>query len=369
MTIMRINRNNFKVFNSIIMLFIAICGLLSSNISEAAPPSRQATYTSGEVISSTDVTSNEDAIFNYLTAGVDTYADDTIVNADINSTANIQSDKLNLTSIAQDVGITAAGSFDNNGATSLDGAVTVTGTTTFNGATISDLGTVTTGIITQVNITSGSADSLDINGGAIDNVDIDGVASTGDILYNNGATWKRLGIGTSGYKLESNGAGAAPSWAIDDNLSNVIFNFAGMVNTGSLNATHYYTGSSLTPGVSATETYSFWAKENGASTTVKETVIQTRWEKIQGVSTLEVHALAWVESGANGCNCTVDIGSGTATGTSGNYTSSSPTWQTAFTVDVSGLSNGTDYLVEIKLGNVSTDQIDCYLGSIIAFGK
>ena len=69
----------------------------------AAAPARQTSYTTGELIKSADVTANEDAIFNYLTLGVDTYADDTIVNADINSSANIQAGKLNLASVTQAV--------------------------------------------------------------------------------------------------------------------------------------------------------------------------------------------------------------------------------------------------------------------------
>mgnify|MGYP001561125910 CR=1 FL=1 len=59
----------------------------------AAAPSRLYTYTSGNTIVPGEVTANEDAIFNYLSAGVDTLAnnsvtsakitDGTIVNADI----------------------------------------------------------------------------------------------------------------------------------------------------------------------------------------------------------------------------------------------------------------------------------------------
>lgn len=190
--------------------------LLIATTSFAAPPSRVATYVTGETILSADVTANEDALFNYLQAGVDTYADETIFDEDVDPSANIQSSKLNLQSIAQNVGITSGGSFDNNGATTLDGAVTVTGTTTFAGATISDLGTVTT---------------ADINGGNIDGTAIGvssptvitattlttttfliGSANQGDIAYDNGTTFTRLTPGTSGQLLKTQGAGANPAW-------------------------------------------------------------------------------------------------------------------------------------------------------------
>jgi hypothetical protein len=69
----------------------------------AAAPSRDNSYTTGALIKSADVTANEDAIFNYLQAGVDTYSPLSIDNADISASANIQSGKLNLLSVTQDV--------------------------------------------------------------------------------------------------------------------------------------------------------------------------------------------------------------------------------------------------------------------------
>ena len=97
----------------------------------AAPPSRLHTYTTGTTIESSKVTANEDAIFNYLTAGVDTYANDTIINADINSSAGISDTKLDLATIAQDMA--------------------------FNG-------TISTGVFTAVDINSGGIDNTIIGG-------------------------------------------------------------------------------------------------------------------------------------------------------------------------------------------------------------
>lgn len=83
--------------------------LLSCFFLLGAAPSRQHVYTTGTTISSSDVTENEDAIFTYLQDGVDTYENDSIVDADINSAANIQSDKINLESIASTVRFTTGG--------------------------------------------------------------------------------------------------------------------------------------------------------------------------------------------------------------------------------------------------------------------
>jgi len=93
----------------------------------AAPPTRQKTYTSNESIVAADVTANEDKIFNYLQAGVDTIKDGIVLNADINSSANIQASKLNLTSIAQNVANT--GTFANTGNATITGTTTLKGTT------------------------------------------------------------------------------------------------------------------------------------------------------------------------------------------------------------------------------------------------
>jgi len=93
--------------------------MLIPTVCFAAAPSRVNTYTPNNVISSSDVTENENAIFNYLQAGVDSFADSSIYNADIAASANIQSDKLNLTSIAQNIsnsGTITATSFSGGGA-------------------------------------------------------------------------------------------------------------------------------------------------------------------------------------------------------------------------------------------------------------
>ena len=193
-----------------IILFLSL--LFISNICVAAPPARQNTYTSGTEILAQSVTENEDVIYNYLQTGTDTFADGSIVNADVNATANIQSDKLNLTAVAQAFAITSGGSFSNAG------SFTQTGTAaTFAGVTIANLGTVTT---------------ADINGGTLDNSIVGGstaangtftnltanttfklgTTNQGDILYDNGTSIVRLTPGTNGQFFQTNGAAANPEW-------------------------------------------------------------------------------------------------------------------------------------------------------------
>lgn len=78
------------------ILFIILL-LISTNV-YAAPPSRVSNYVSGTTIRASDVSSNENAIFNYLQAGVDTFLDGSITNADISSSASIGYSKLSLNS-------------------------------------------------------------------------------------------------------------------------------------------------------------------------------------------------------------------------------------------------------------------------------
>lgn len=76
-----------------LLLFIS---LFITTQALASPPTRQNTYVSNTTIRATDVTANEDAIFNYLQSGVDTISDGTIVAADISSSAAIPYSKLSL---------------------------------------------------------------------------------------------------------------------------------------------------------------------------------------------------------------------------------------------------------------------------------
>jgi hypothetical protein len=99
--------------------------ILLASTSYASPPSRSYVYTAGDPILSSEVSANEDSIFNYLQQGVDNIYDGVIVNADINASANIAASKLNLTSIAQN--IVNTGTLTNNGSLVVGGGGTIEG--------------------------------------------------------------------------------------------------------------------------------------------------------------------------------------------------------------------------------------------------
>lgn len=83
------------------LLTLLLCFTVS-----AAPPSRPNTYTAGTTILSASVNEDFNTLYNYLSAGVDTIRDGSIVNADVAGGANIASSKLNLSGITQNVTIT-----------------------------------------------------------------------------------------------------------------------------------------------------------------------------------------------------------------------------------------------------------------------
>ncbi len=78
------------------LIFVLGLLLLFTTNLWATSPARVYTYSTGETIDPAKVTSNEDVIFSYLSTGVDTYFDGSIVNADISGSAAITYGKLSL---------------------------------------------------------------------------------------------------------------------------------------------------------------------------------------------------------------------------------------------------------------------------------
>lgn len=337
--------------------------LLLTSVVYAAVPTRVNTYTAGETIVASEVTANEDAMFNYLTAGVEIYADGTIVNADLNASANVQSDKLNLTSIVQGVNITSSGSLANagimtqsgaatlSGATAISGALTVSDSATFAGITIADLGTVTTSILT----------TSDINGGTLDGVNIGTTSATGEIIVNDASdSADGLGSqGTSGQFLQSAGTGVNPTWAAVTNTSNVIFQYVGAIETVSSGGEMQ--AATLTD-TSDIEEYRYIRNEG----TTERTILTSKWKKIVGVNTATVYGEIWTDDSSGTPTLKVDIGgeNNSGAGAGGIIT---PTWIN-FDVDVSGLSDGTVYDVSIILDNADNSNFS-YISNLVIFGS
>jgi|GEM_PF-6275432 len=147
-------------------------------------------------------------------------------------------------------------------------------------------------------------------------------------------------------------------------FSNVLFSFTLAAGVRTI-----YKGTGLVP--STGNEYAFWGMSTNSSS--YETVIPVfKWTKISTVSTVTIHAKIWQNNNTGDAddkaNLKVDIG-----GQSGNVSGSedrvTPEYVT-FTIDVSGLSNGTNYDVTIQLKHMKSGGPGfSYLESIIAIGS
>ncbi len=173
--------------------------ILFPAISQAAAPSRPFNYVAHTTIDPAQNNSNENTLYSYLQAGVDTYSSGSITNDAISAIAAISYSKLNLLgSIATaDLSPSIVIPGSNLNLTS-PGPI---GSTAPNTGTFTDLtasGTIKFGTIHQ-----------------------------GDIFYDNGTSIVRLTPGTSGQFLKTLGASANPLWANAGSYSSQIFTTSG----------------------------------------------------------------------------------------------------------------------------------------------
>lgn len=188
-----------------------------------------------------------------------------------------------------------------------------------------------------------------------------GTTNQGDILYDNATSFIRLTPGTSGQFLKTQGAAANPVWATVSQYSNVLFQYEGQVDGTGTNVGEY-SGTSLVPAGS-TGNYRFLLGEGNNTLTI----YTAKLIKFAGLNTVTVYGRIWNRTGSNSTRLAANIGgaTGTVDGTSGQHT---PEWKT-FTVDVSGLSNGTAYDVTFTLKEAAATAVDVYCSNIIGFGS
>lgn len=279
--------------------------LLIPSIALAAPPSKPNTLANGTLADADEVSENEDALYNYLQAGVDTYADGTIVNADINAAANIAVTKIAGTAVTTATTQTITGDKTISGDVTLSGGVT-----------------------------------LPASGVVI------GTANQGDIFYDDGTDLARLTPGTSGYILQSQGAAANPTWASVPH-SALVYAWSGNESYAA-NDYGIYTGTAgLTPDIdSVTVEYLFF----GNDTITYRTFLNFKFKKVASINTVTINARLWANTADGDKEAVLNVDIGGANNTVKSVTSSSPSWVTTSDIDVSGLTNGTVYngVVQLK---------------------
>jgi len=277
------------------------------------------TFSAGSTIIASEHNANFDTVYDDYNGNV--------TNANISGSAAIANAKLNLASIAQ--------------------TITFAGNTTFAGTTIADLGTVTT---------------ADIDGGTLDGVQVGGTTATGELLVNDSSDGANgLGSqGTSAQVLTSAGVGANPTWetvADGANTSNVIFCWSGHDTFGASDF-GFLTGTSNAPDISGVTTSLIAC---GSSTL--RTILRFQFTKISGISTITIHSRIWSGSVSASHEAIMSVDIGGQSNTVKSTTSSTPTWVTTATIDVSSLSGTNDGIIQLR--NENSNQVSYCSGVIL----
>lgn len=173
-----------------------------------------------------------------------------------------------------------------------------------------------------------------------------------------------LAPGTSGQFLKTQGAGANPIWATVSSQSNILFQYSGNVDSQGTDSGEVANSSLIPNGV--TGTYRFF-QVKGQLGGDYYTIWTNKFIKIFGISTVTVWCRIWVRTATTRtASFKLDIG-GISNTVNGSLNATVPEWK-SFTIDVSGLTNGTTYDVTAGLQEI-TNTVDAYCSNIIGFGS
>lgn len=315
---------------------------------EAAAPSRTYSYVAHTTIDPTQNNTNENSLYSYLQAGVDTYAAGSITDTAISSIAAISYSKLNLLGsiVNADISNSAAITYSKlsltNGIVNADinSSAAIIDTKL---ATISTAGKVSGSSLTSLS-------SIPSGAGVIPTANLgSGTANSGSILY-----------GDQTYKT-------APA------ASDTVFEYEGSIEgtsgTGS-NTSGESTQAISIAYASVTNTNRFLASGfRNIGSGDGSTVWNTKFTKVSSINTLTIYAKLWNSTNTSSPQAKLTINVGSQKGTLSTTVSSIvPTWYST-TIDVSGLSNNTVYDVNALLGQIPDAQSVAACSSIIAFGS
>lgn len=152
--------------------------------------------------------------------------------------------------------------------------------------------------------------------------------------------------------------------AMGTSVGNYLFGYHGYVD-GDSSATGEQIAASYT--TIGTIDYRFIRSAGGSADTYFD-IWSTKWTKISGVNTVTIHCRIWGSDGGAGNNVNLKATIGAATNNvNGSDAANTPEWK-SFTVDVSGLVNGTVYDVTIALKhNQASDYAFC--GDVFGLGS
>lgn len=172
-----------------------------------------------------------------------------------------------------------------------------------------------------------------------------------------------FGQGTSGQILTSGGPAVNPVWITTPVIKTVLFEYTGQVNSSGASIGEVV-GTSLNAGA-ATGSYRYLESINAGYSSLQS----WKFIKDSNVNTVTVWTKLWIATGAAAqSQLKVDIGTanGNVAGTIGQLT---PEWK-SFTIDVSGLVNGSTYDVTASLQDgQGNNGIRVFCGVIMGFGS
>lgn len=153
-------------------------------------------------------------------------------------------------------------------------------------------------------------------------------------------------------------------------VSNVIYAWRGTDGQTGASAIGFYNGTDQTPAKASNLAENHFYMYGISNSNGYNDWIAWKWTKVDGVNTLTVNAKAWFE-GTNVDNVSIRLAVNTTlTGDSANFSDSTPTWQSAFTVDVSSLVNGTTYDIVLQAhSDDSSGDWVIYLSALIVEGS
>lgn len=144
--------------------------------------------------------------------------------------------------------------------------------------------------------------------------------------------------------------------------SNVIFAFYGNIDTA---ADDGFIEDAAILGGTPRGKFIYWGAVVNTSYT---TVAKGKWKKVAGVNTVSGNIMLWLDNADADRTCSAQINIGGATGSTSTVQSLTPTSR-SWTVDVSGLSDGTEYDILIQLKNHGTNQAPAHMAECVGYGS
>ena len=238
-----------------------------------------------------------------------------------------------------------------------------------------DLSTISQ-TITNIDIDGGNIDGTTIGGttpaaGTFTDLEATGTfklgsTNQGDILYDNGTSIVRLVPGTSGEVLTTGGAAANPAWG-GAGVSNVIFTWSGVDNFNA-SATGFYTGTTTALGsgsLSANLSLALLACDTSAAATV----LNFQFTKLSSINTVTIHARIFSSDADAGREAILTVDIGGQSNTVKSVTSTTASWVTTSTIDVSGLADATTFDGIVQLNNEENNGATAFCSAVTLIGR